>query len=116
MSRLEGAAERVAEFLQLRAKHLGSDPELIYKINYTELLTDDLLALVEAAHFMRVMLGINASARVEYATTTEEQGTDIIMRTMPLDKAEREIDKWNVVSDDRAYIVQRLVTDWERKA
>ncbi|ASR84732.1 hypothetical protein FDI26_gp59 [Arthrobacter phage Beans] len=114
MSRLEGAAERVAEFLQLRAKHLGNDPEVIYKINDTELFTDDLLALVEAAHFMRVMLGIEASARIEYSNTTEEQGLNEIKRVMPLSVAEKQVERWNESSEDRAFVVQRLVTDWER--
>ncbi|UVK62310.1 hypothetical protein SEA_NATHANVAAG_58 [Arthrobacter phage NathanVaag] len=115
MSRLEGAAERVAEFLQLRAKHLGNDPEVIYKINDTELVTDDLLALVEAAHFMRVMLGIEASARIEYSTAVESQAGDYEKSgPLPLDEAERDVKRWNEVSSDPGFVIQRLVTDWER--
>ncbi|QOP66304.1 hypothetical protein SEA_PIPPA_63 [Arthrobacter phage Pippa] len=116
MSRLEGAAERVAAFLQERTKLTAIDPDVVYKVNHEELLTDDLLALVEAAHFMRVMLGINASARIEYSNATERQGTDITMRAMPLDEAERGVKRWNsTTSADRAFVVQRLVTDWEPK-
>ncbi|AMM44524.1 hypothetical protein BARRETLEMON_62 [Arthrobacter phage BarretLemon] len=115
MSRLENAAERVAKFLQARAQLTGGDPDVVYKVNHEELLTDDLLALVEAAHFMRVMLGIEASARIEYSNTTEEQGLSEIRRVMPLAAAEKQVKRWNEVSEDRAFVVQRLVTDWEPK-
>ncbi|QDH48553.1 hypothetical protein SEA_GREKAYCON_63 [Arthrobacter phage Grekaycon] len=125
MSRLEGAAERVAAFLQERTKLTAIDPEVIYKVNHEELLTDDLLALVEAAHFMRVMLGINASARVQYATTTEDQGTATIVRDMPLSKARLDVKRWNELRESgargtdamgRAFVVQRIVTDWEESS
>ncbi|QED11802.1 hypothetical protein SEA_BOSSLADY_64 [Arthrobacter phage BossLady] len=125
MSRLEAATERVTAFLQERTKLTAIDPDVIYKVNHEELLTDDLLALVEAAHFMRVMLGINASARVQYATTTEDQGTATIVRDMPLSKARLDVKRWNELRESgargtdamgRAFVVQRIVTDWEESS
>ncbi|ASR80689.1 hypothetical protein FDI41_gp59 [Arthrobacter phage Piccoletto] len=127
MSRLEGAAERVAEFLQLRAKHLGNDPEVIYKINDTELFTDDLLALVEAAHFMRVMLGINASARIEYAAMADgwdapevdEENRNSLQFAQENVHYHNHVRKSQITKGGKpwplAYVMQRLVTDWEPK-
>lgn len=121
MSRLENAAERVAKFLQERTKLTAIDPDIVYKVNHEELLTDDLLALVEAAHFMRVMLGIEASARIEYAAA--QASADLSepgRQPMSLGRAERTVKMWNDVKQrdeqaDQAFVVQRLVTDWEPK-
>ncbi|ALY09716.1 hypothetical protein [[Arthrobacter] sp. ATCC 21022] len=122
MSRLEQATERVTAFLQERTKLTAIDPDVVYKVNHEELLTDDLLALVEAAHFMRVMLGINASARVEYA-----MNADAWVGPEPDDEDphNKELAQANVDNHNRlrlttrgtwpeAYVVQRIVTDWEK--
>lgn len=127
MSRLEDAAERVAAFLQERSKHKSYDAETIYAINDVELLTDDLLALVEAAHFMRVMLGINASARIEYASMADGwDGPEVDEEDRnSLQLAQGNVDHHNNVRKSQvakggkpwpeAFVMQRLVTDWEPK-
>ncbi|ALY10329.1 hypothetical protein SONNY_61 [Arthrobacter phage Sonny] len=127
MSRLEAAAERVAAFLQERTKLTAIDPDVVYKVNHEELLTDDLLALVEAAHFMRVMLGINASARIEYAAMADGwDGPEVDEENRnSLQFAQENVQHHNNVRESQiakggkpwplAFVMQRLVTDWEPK-
>lgn len=125
MSKAQAAADRVEEFLrrhsELVAEHhtieITAGPETL------QLRVDDLVALVESAHWL-ALAGTGGIHR-EYCEATREpiSDNDARMITREPTHAAANVAEWNSTvcapefrNTPRAFVAQRLVSDWERKA
>lgn len=128
MSKAQAAADRVEEFLrrhsELVAEHhtieITAGPETL------QLRVDDLVALVESAHWL-ALAGTGGIHR-EYCEATREPISDNDARIISRDPREPEqtVKDWNESLEalkpdlrgnySTAFVAQRLVSDWERKA
>lgn len=122
MSRVSDAAERVEEYLRQFTKQTSVSTDVVHtvwtdpKAESAPLLTDDLVMLVECAQWL--LMASSAELHREYCEATAEPVTDDDARIISRDLSvpERTAAEWNGSGiAPRAFVAQRLVSEWERR-